>query len=128
MEQPIRLRGTNGATEGKTWESATLLQAGRLETLEIVLDDSSVSRRHAEIRFTPKGWELRDLGKAVEATFGALEVSCAPFVVDVSLGNRARQHSELMRMVDFALTGMKVMLPNRLKKPSRCTASSQSMK
>jgi HD-GYP domain-containing protein (c-di-GMP phosphodiesterase class II) len=58
----IRLRGVNGATEGKLWESAALLRVGRLETLEIVLDDSSVSRRHAEIRATEKGWQLQDLG------------------------------------------------------------------
>jgi len=33
-----------------------------LATLEIVLDDSSVSRRHAEVRATPNGWRVRDLG------------------------------------------------------------------
>src|SRR5438874_2241281 len=45
-----------------TWEGESLLQAGRLATLEVVLDDSSVSRRHAEIRSTPNGWRVRDLG------------------------------------------------------------------
>src|SRR5437762_4055747 len=44
------------------WEGDALLRAGRLATLEIVLDDSSVSRRHAEIRTTPNGWRVRDLG------------------------------------------------------------------
>src|SRR4051794_34971493 len=44
------------------WEGDSLLRAGRLATLEIVLDDSSVSRRHAEIRATPNGWRVRDLG------------------------------------------------------------------
>src|SRR5260370_40328418 len=48
--------------EGKTWDSDTILRAGRLATLEIVLDDSSVSRRHAEVRATDKGWRVRDLG------------------------------------------------------------------
>jgi len=33
-----------------------------MESLEVVLDDSSVSRRHAEIRATDNGWRLRDLG------------------------------------------------------------------
>ena len=46
----------------KLWESDSLLRAGRLATLEIVLDDSSVSRRHAEVRSTPNGWRMRDLG------------------------------------------------------------------
>jgi HD-GYP domain-containing protein (c-di-GMP phosphodiesterase class II) len=48
--------------EGKVWEHDSLLRAGRLETLELVLDDSSVSRKHAEIRATEQGWQVRDLG------------------------------------------------------------------
>jgi hypothetical protein len=41
-----------------------LLRVGRLEALEVVIDDdlNSVSRRHAEIRYTEQGWRLRDLG------------------------------------------------------------------
>ena len=35
---------------------------GRLDPLEIVLDDSSVSRYHAELRVTDRGWRMRDLG------------------------------------------------------------------
>ncbi len=62
MRRQIRLRGVHGDIDGKTWESDTLLRAGRLATLEIVLDDSSVSRRHAEIRSTVNGWRVRDLG------------------------------------------------------------------
>jgi putative nucleotidyltransferase with HDIG domain len=58
----IRVRGVNGDVEGMVWESDSLLRAGRLATLEVVLDDSSVSRRHAEVRLTPHGWRLRDLG------------------------------------------------------------------
>jgi putative nucleotidyltransferase with HDIG domain len=62
VKRRIRLRGINGDVEGRTWNSETILRAGRLATLEVVLDDSSVSRRHAEIRATDKGWRLRDLG------------------------------------------------------------------
>src|SRR5213078_345862 len=62
VKRRIHLRGINGAIEGKTWDSDSILRAGRLATLEIVLDDSSVSRRHAEIRATDKGWRVRDLG------------------------------------------------------------------
>jgi len=39
-----------------------LLRVGRLDPLEIVLDDSSVSRYHAELRATDRGWRVRDLG------------------------------------------------------------------
>jgi putative nucleotidyltransferase with HDIG domain len=62
VKRRIRLRGINGDVEGKAWESDSVLRAGRLATLEIVLDDSSVSRRHAEIRSGDAGWRVRDLG------------------------------------------------------------------
>src|SRR5271168_3497511 len=52
----------NGAVKGQTWESSDLLRVGRLDTLEIVLEDSSVSRHHAEVRATERGWRVRDLG------------------------------------------------------------------
>jgi putative nucleotidyltransferase with HDIG domain len=58
----IRLRGMNGAVKGQAWESTELLRVGRLETLEVVLEDSSVSRHHAEVRATERGWRVRDLG------------------------------------------------------------------
>ena len=55
VKRRIRLRGVNGDIEGKIWESDSVLRAGRLESLEIVLDDTSVSRRHAEIRSSDQG-------------------------------------------------------------------------
>ncbi|HXD85894.1 MAG TPA: HD domain-containing phosphohydrolase [Urbifossiella sp.] len=57
----IRMRGISPEVKGKIWESSTLLRAGRLASLEIVLDDSSVSRRHAEVRLGDDGWHVRDL-------------------------------------------------------------------
>lgn len=62
MKHRIRLRGIQGDVEGKVWESDNLLRTGRLNTLEVVLDDSSVSRRHAEVRSSAQGWRVRDLG------------------------------------------------------------------
>jgi putative nucleotidyltransferase with HDIG domain len=59
--QPIRLRGISGEIKGKVWEANEILRAGRLATLEIVLDDNSVSRRHAELRAGETGWIVRDL-------------------------------------------------------------------
>jgi putative nucleotidyltransferase with HDIG domain len=52
----------NGPLKGRTWEANELLRVGRLEALEVVLDDSSVSRYHAELRITDRGWRIRDLG------------------------------------------------------------------
>jgi len=62
VKRSIRLRGINGDVDGKFWESESILRAGRLTTLEVVLDDTSVSRRHAEIRFTEHGWRVKDSG------------------------------------------------------------------
>jgi putative nucleotidyltransferase with HDIG domain len=61
VKRTIRLRGISGEVKGQVWESASLLRAGRLASLEIVLDDSSVSRRHAEVRLGDEGWHVRDL-------------------------------------------------------------------
>jgi putative nucleotidyltransferase with HDIG domain len=47
---------------GLTWESESHLRIGRLETLEVVLNFPSISRRHAEVAATEEGWVLRDLG------------------------------------------------------------------
>src|SRR4051794_35234402 len=62
VKRTIRLRGMNGVLKGQTWEASDLLRVGRLEALEMVLDDSSVSRYHAEVRATDRGWRVRDLG------------------------------------------------------------------
>jgi putative nucleotidyltransferase with HDIG domain len=62
VKRNIRLRGITGDVEGKVWDSEALLRVGRLGSLEVAIDDSSVSRRHAEIRATPNGWRVRDLG------------------------------------------------------------------
>src|SRR5437588_5652966 len=62
MKRSIRLRGMSGPLKGRTWDAADLLRVGRLEQLELVLDDSSVSRYHAEVRATDRGWRVRDLG------------------------------------------------------------------
>jgi putative nucleotidyltransferase with HDIG domain len=62
VKRRIRLRGINAGFEGKVWESHGSLRAGRLESLEIVLDDTSVSRRHAEVRPAEQGWQVHDLG------------------------------------------------------------------
>jgi HD-GYP domain-containing protein (c-di-GMP phosphodiesterase class II) len=61
MKQMIRLRGISGEIKGKVWEAESLMRAGRLNSLEIVLDDSSVSRKHAELRYGPHGWMVHDL-------------------------------------------------------------------
>ena len=64
----IRLQGVGPQIEGKHWESERLLRVGRLENMEVVLQDSSISRRHAEVTVGDQGWIVRDLG-SLNGTF-----------------------------------------------------------
>src|SRR5215210_4803773 len=68
MKQVIRLRGISGDIKGKVWEADAVLRAGRLGSLEIVLDDGSVSRKHAELKGSGQGWVVRDL-ESTNGTF-----------------------------------------------------------
>jgi HD-GYP domain-containing protein (c-di-GMP phosphodiesterase class II) len=45
-----------------SWNSDRQLTIGRMPSCEVVLDDASVSRRHAEVVYTEAGWVVRDLG------------------------------------------------------------------
>ena len=58
----IVLSGISAQIEGLTWESNNLLQIGRQPSGDIVLNDASVARAHAEVLATPQGWVVRDLG------------------------------------------------------------------
>src|ERR671925_188004 len=57
----ITLSGISPQIEGKEWQSDTILRIGRLDSLEIYLNDSSISRRHAELLATEEGWIIHDL-------------------------------------------------------------------
>jgi FOG: FHA domain len=62
-ERRIRLRGLGSQSEtDNQWEADRILRIGRIKGLEVVLDDSSISRRHAEVTFTEDQWVARDLG------------------------------------------------------------------
>jgi HD-GYP domain-containing protein (c-di-GMP phosphodiesterase class II) len=56
------LTGVSQPLDGLRWESDCELRVGRLDSLEIVLHDSSISRRHADVVRTAQGWVVRDLG------------------------------------------------------------------
>lgn len=75
MKRTIRLRGLNGVIKGRSWEATELLRVGRLDPLEIVLDDSSVSRYHAEIKVTDRGWRVRDLGSTNGTRLNGVKLS-----------------------------------------------------
>ena len=99
----IRLRGLSGEVKGKTWESTTVMHVGRIGTMEIVLDDTSVSRRHSDLRLAETGWWVKDLG----STNGT-------YVNGIRLGAAERQihprdivqFGKVAMMVEFVDTGV----------------------
>jgi HD-GYP domain-containing protein (c-di-GMP phosphodiesterase class II) len=61
MRQRIRLGGVSREIERQEWQGVDLLRIGRDAHAEVKLDDSSVSRCHAELFFVePLGWFVRD--------------------------------------------------------------------
>jgi serine/threonine protein kinase len=72
----IRIRGSGSSAKGFSWESESVLQVGRamtqpagaMEPSQMTLEDRHVSREHAEIRFTPDGWHVKDL-QSTNGTF-----------------------------------------------------------
>lgn len=63
MPRPrIQLKAVTPALAGQTWTSDSRLRVGRVSNLEVVLDDPSISRYHAEISATKTGFLVRDLG------------------------------------------------------------------
>lgn len=56
------LRGVNVTYKSKTWDLSDSAFVGRDKSLKIILDDNSVSRKHAEIALSREGWQICDLG------------------------------------------------------------------
>ncbi len=83
VKRTIRLRGLNGPFKGQSWEAEDLLRIGRLGPQEVVLDDSSVSRNHAEIRYTDRGWRVRDLGSTNGTRLNGVRLSAGPWPLRV---------------------------------------------
>ena len=87
VKRTLRLRGIGAAVKGKVWESDALLRVGRLASFELVLDDSSVSRKHAEVRGDADGqWTVRDL----ESTNGTFVNGKRVVQAKLAVGDRLR--------------------------------------
>lgn len=55
----------NHSDDTRTWAaSPQALRIGRAEDNDVVLDDSHVSKHHAELRHSAHGWDIRDLGSS----------------------------------------------------------------
>ena len=59
-----RLRVSRGPSRGEQLELSSLapITIGCDPEADLVLADDTVSARHAEVRATPRGWMVRDLG------------------------------------------------------------------
>ncbi|HEY7957736.1 MAG TPA: sigma 54-interacting transcriptional regulator [Polyangia bacterium] len=81
-----RLRVIRGGDKGKTLELGGLAPAllGSDPDADLVLTDDTVSRRHAEVRITPLGYVVRDLGSTNGVWLGPTRV------LEGVLGDRAR--------------------------------------
>lgn len=70
-----RLACLNGKEQGNSWlMEREVIHIGSLDTGDVVLTDSTVSRRHAEISRTPDGFILRDLGSTNGTFVGPVRV------------------------------------------------------
>jgi putative nucleotidyltransferase with HDIG domain len=79
VKRTIRLRGLNGAVKGQVWEASDVLRVGRLSSLEVPLDDGSVSRCHAEIRMSDCGWRVSDLASTNGTRVNGVRLGSSPW-------------------------------------------------
>ena len=77
MEGRLVLRGMSGPVAGRVWEVRSVARVGRFEGADIHVDDSSVSRLHAEFRLTALGWRLVDLGSTNGTVVNGAKVGVA---------------------------------------------------
>lgn len=61
----LTLLGVSPTIAGLRWQSEQRLRIGRQPSLEVVVNDPSLGRQHADIRLTPQGWIVEDLGAPV---------------------------------------------------------------
>jgi putative nucleotidyltransferase with HDIG domain len=118
----IRLRGVAGDIAGKLWESDSLLRAGRQTNFEICLDDTSVSRRHAEVRDTESGWQVFDLGSTNGTFVNGIRLASG-------VGQRALRTTDVVRFgkVELAVESIEHehLAPETAEEPLKVEASSK---
>jgi pSer/pThr/pTyr-binding forkhead associated (FHA) protein len=122
VKRTIRLRGLNGPFKGQSWEAVELLRVGRLGPLEVVLDDNSVSRNHAEIRYTDRGWRLRDLGSTNGTRLNGVRLSAGQWPLRI---RDLIQFGEVAIVVE-ALNDGEVEAENNLAEEMRVEATAKS--
>jgi hypothetical protein len=68
MAGRIWLRGLSPGVQGKVWTADELLRVGQNSRLDVTLHDPWINPFHAEVRLTPQGWMVQDLGSS-QGTF-----------------------------------------------------------
>ncbi len=106
MKRTIRLRGISGPFKGRVWEGDSLLRAGRLASLEVPLDDSSVSRKHAEVRVGMDGnWTVRDLDSTNGTYVNGVRVGAEDFPLKPRDVLQFGKVAVMVELVDATLDG-----------------------
>ncbi|QJX00905.1 HD domain-containing phosphohydrolase [Frigoriglobus tundricola] len=82
----------------RTWSSSCHLRIGRLPELEVVLDDPSVSRLHAEVLLNEEGWVVRDRGSSNGTARNGVRIGRTP--QPVSPGDTIRVGTVVLRVDD----------------------------
>jgi HD-GYP domain-containing protein (c-di-GMP phosphodiesterase class II) len=59
----VLLTGVSPTIAGLRWQNEQRLRIGRQGSLEVVINDPSLGRQHTDIRLTPQGWVVEDLGE-----------------------------------------------------------------
>ncbi|MDP2270861.1 MAG: FHA domain-containing protein [Archangium sp.] len=70
-----QLRGLTGAITGKTFSLTGTMIVGRVAGVDLVVDDDSVSRRHAELVVNGREVTVKDLGSANGTTVNGAPIS-----------------------------------------------------
>ncbi len=70
-----QLRGLTGAITGKTFSLTGTMIVGRVAGVDMVVDDDSVSRRHAELVVNGREVTVKDLGSANGTTVNGAPIS-----------------------------------------------------
>ncbi|HEX2735280.1 MAG TPA: sigma 54-interacting transcriptional regulator [Polyangiaceae bacterium] len=76
--QRFRLQALEGAKGGQVWESTgSRMTLGSHPSNDVVLDDPAVSRFHCELKVTPRGVWLEDLGSSNGTTLDGVAIGKA---------------------------------------------------
>ncbi|MBI5367042.1 MAG: FHA domain-containing protein, partial [Planctomycetes bacterium] len=106
---PLLLRiKDGGGTRDVSLTGAEVFDLGRDAACAVPLKDTACSRRHVELRLSPDGWEVVDLGSRNGSLLNGKRVERAPFGPGDTL---AVGNSEILRLLETVASGARVAVP-----------------